>query len=169
MCPPRLSTHTAHTAHPLWANLVGKKIFLRMGAASSQSRVYAWSTPETCSLTLAERLGSINNSCRAPREQGVVLVGRVRQVAPFSAILSNLDKPKYTGHVHEVFYAFPTPLDTPGGHPGVPRSGPGVPGSQLDFPRGTPRSIKRRRKRVEHLMYMTCALGFVQIRQNGQE
>ena len=93
----------------------------------------------------------------------------VRQVAPFSAILSNLDKPKCTGHVHEVFYAFPTPLDTPGGHPGVPRSGPGVPGSQLDFPRGTPRSIERRRKRVEYLMYMTCVLGFVQIRQNGRK
>ena len=102
----------------LWANLVGKKIFLRMRAASSQSGVYVWSTPETGSLTLAEGLGSINNSCRAPREQGVVLVGRVRQVAPFSAILSNLDKPKCPGHVHEVFYALSTPLDTLGGPPG---------------------------------------------------
>ena len=47
-------------------------------------------------------------------------IPRMRHSAQFLPVSSNLDTPTCPGHLYKAICAFPTPLDTPRGPPGVP-------------------------------------------------
>ena len=70
--------------------------------------------------------------------------------AQFLAILSNLDKPRRPGHLHDMNYASTLLLVVPGVHRVKSRSGPGVPQSRPGLTRENTRVSQKLYRRIDY-------------------